>query len=81
MKKRGREKLIDGDIQTIAKLFDRCNSCRMVSSAHDVIERRLRNAAEDAQTVDRDIAFLAQRQNTPPHRFADRHHDHPAFFL
>ena len=76
----GTEKRVDGDIRAIAKLFDRRSSCRMISPAHNVIEPRLRDAAENTQTADRDIARLAQRQNTPPHRFPHCHHDSPAFF-
>ena len=76
----GAEKFIDGDIQAVAELFDRCDGRRVVSAAHNVIKRGLRDAAEDALAVDRDTSFFAQRQNAPPHGFAHCHHNHPAFF-
>ena len=60
----GAEKFIDGDIQAVAELFDRCDGRRVVSAARNVIKRGLRDAAEDAQAVDRDTSFFAQRRRT-----------------
>ena len=63
------EKLLNGNAQAIAELFDRGDRSAAVAPAHDVIDRRLRYAAEAAQLIDRDVPFPAQFQDPLFHCF------------
>ena len=54
------EKIFNGDSQSIAQLLDGRYRCAIVSSADDVVHRRLCNSTHRAQLVDRNIIFSAQ---------------------
>nr|DAV55702.1 MAG TPA: hypothetical protein [Caudoviricetes sp.] len=53
----------------------------MIPSTYNVVERGLRNTAQNTQAVDCDIPFFTQCQNASPHGFAYCHHDHPRFLF
>lgn len=70
------EKLVNGHIQPVTKLLDRGNGRTVISSADDIIDRGLRNAADRAQLIDGNIAFLTQSNNSLLDRFSNRHRYH-----
>jgi hypothetical protein len=52
------EKFTDRNIQSVTQLFECADGGAVVSSADNVVDGRLCDTAEIAQSVDRKIAFL-----------------------
>ena len=70
------EKIFNGDPQPIAQLLDGGDSGAVVSSADDVIDRGLGDAAHMAKLIDGNISLFTQLQYAFSHRFADIHGYH-----
>ena len=54
------EKLAQGNVQTVANFFDRRNCGVLAFFIDNVIQGRLRNAADRAQFVHRDMVLFAE---------------------
>ena len=50
-KQGGGKKIENGDLQSVADLFDRGNGGRIVSTADDIVQRRLRNTANGGKLI------------------------------
>ena len=59
------------DSESITELFDRRNGCAVVTSADDIIDGRLRNAAEIAEFVNGDALRITQFNDSHSNRFSD----------
>lgn len=71
------EKVNDSDIQAIAQLFDGGNCRAVVPAARDIVYRRLCNAADRTEFIDRDASFLAKLDDALLHRVSYRHTQPP----
>jgi hypothetical protein len=72
-KKIGAEKNIDRNTQTVTQLLNCGHGSTIVSAANNVVNSRLRNTTDAAQLVDRNVAFLAQLNDSLSDSFTDGH--------
>lgn len=62
----GVKKFRECDIQPVAQLFDRRDGGAAIAAADNIIQRRLRDAAERRQFVHSDTALRAELDNAIP---------------
>jgi hypothetical protein len=74
------ETVLDGNFQPITQFFDCRHSSAVISTADDVIDRRLRHTTQRTQPVDTDIPFPAQFQNALFDCFTNVHEQSLPFF-
>lgn len=63
-KERRIEEILNGDIQTITQILDR-GYCGIVSAANNIIDCRLRYAADRAELVDGQISLCTVPEYVP----------------
>ena len=72
----GIKELLNGNAQSVAKLFDSRNCCAVITATNDVVDRRLGDTTHAAQLIDGDIVLTAQFQNPFLDGFSDVHGYH-----
>ena len=73
LEKRRGEKVEDRDLKTVADLFDRGNRCGIVSSADDIVQGGLRDAAYGGKLVQCNVVLLTKLQNAHSDRVSNIH--------
>ena len=67
------KEILDGDLQTIAYLFDGVDLSVQVSARHNVAQGRLGDTTNIGQAVDRDQSLSAEFQYTQTDGFTNYH--------